>query len=69
VIGDQATWHLAADAPLTSDVESLAKPVSVWVHKVKTAAEVGPGIAQAIASARRAPGGNHATLSRMASKR
>ena len=57
VIGDQATWHLAADAPLTSDVESLAKPVSVWVHKVKTAAEVGPGVAQAIAAARRAPGG------------
>jgi acetolactate synthase-1/2/3 large subunit len=57
VIGDQATWHLAADAPLTSDIESLAKPVSVWVHKLKMAAEVGPGVAQAIASARRAPGG------------
>ncbi len=26
-IGDQATWHLAADAPLTSDIESLARPV------------------------------------------
>ena len=26
VIGDQATWHLAADAPLTSDIVSLASP-------------------------------------------
>ena len=57
VIGDQATWHLAADAPLTSDIESLAKPVSVWVRKLKTAAEVGPAMAEAIAASRRAPGG------------
>jgi acetolactate synthase-1/2/3 large subunit len=57
VIGDQATWHLAADAPLSSDIESLAKPVSVWVRKVKAAAEVGPAMAEAIAAARRAPGG------------
>ena len=28
LIGDQATWHLAADAPLTSDIDSLARPVS-----------------------------------------
>jgi acetolactate synthase-1/2/3 large subunit len=57
VIGDQATWHLAADAPLTSDIESLARPVSVWVRKSKTAAELGPDVADAIAASRRAPGG------------
>lgn len=28
IIGDHATWHLRYDAPLTSDIESLAKPVS-----------------------------------------
>ena len=33
IIGDQATWHLAADAPLTSDIVSLARPVSAWVRK------------------------------------
>ena len=27
LIGDQASWHLAADAPLTSDIASLARPV------------------------------------------
>lgn len=32
VIGDHMTWHLAADAPLSSDIDSLARPVSggVW---------------------------------------
>ena len=27
LIGDQASWHLAAEAPLTSDIASLARPV------------------------------------------
>src|SRR6202161_230942 len=31
-IGDQATWHRAADAPLTSDIVSLASPMSGWVR-------------------------------------
>ena len=30
LIGDHATWHLEADAPLTSDIVSLARPVSSW---------------------------------------
>lgn len=34
LVGDQASWHLAADAPLTSDIESLARPVSGWVHRL-----------------------------------
>src|SRR5437867_9992033 len=32
LIGDHASWHLAADAPLTSDITSLAAPVSGWVR-------------------------------------
>src|SRR5262249_14545571 len=32
VVGDHATWHLAADAPLTSDIVSLASPMSGWVR-------------------------------------
>lgn len=35
LIGDQTSWHLEFDAPLTSDIESLAKPVSGWVHRIK----------------------------------
>ncbi|MBN1662120.1 MAG: acetolactate synthase large subunit [Deltaproteobacteria bacterium] len=30
IVGDHPTWHLAADAPLTMDIASLAKPVSLW---------------------------------------
>src|SRR5690348_16229195 len=34
IIGDHATWHLPHDAPLTSDIESLARPVSVDVLRI-----------------------------------
>ncbi len=30
LVGDHATTHLAHDPPLTSDIESLARPVSRW---------------------------------------
>jgi len=40
VIGDQASWHLAADAPLTSDIMSLASPVSTWVGMSESAQEL-----------------------------
>ncbi|HXX49289.1 MAG TPA: thiamine pyrophosphate-binding protein, partial [Myxococcota bacterium] len=61
VIGDQATWHLAADAPLTSDIESLARPVSRWVRKTATAVALAGDFADAVAAAR-AGGGGVATL-------
>jgi acetolactate synthase-1/2/3 large subunit len=56
VIGDHATWHLAADAPLTSNIESLAKPVSAWVRYVPTPGAVAVDTANAIAEAMRPPG-------------
>ncbi|HLW70290.1 MAG TPA: acetolactate synthase large subunit [Candidatus Binataceae bacterium] len=56
VIGDHATWHLAADAPLTSDIVSLARPVSGWIREVKSAAAVAADTADAIAAAGGAPG-------------
>jgi acetolactate synthase-1/2/3 large subunit len=37
LIGDHATYHRALDAPLTSDIAALAKPVSVWVRSAETA--------------------------------
>lgn len=33
VVGDQASWHQVADPPLSSDIESLARPVSGWVGR------------------------------------
>ena len=56
LIGDHATWHVGADAPLTSDIVSLATPVSGWVRSVRTAASLANTTAQAIAAAGRAPG-------------
>ncbi len=56
VIGDHATWHLAADAPLTSDIVSLANPVSGWVREVKSPSRFPQDTAEAIAAAGRSPG-------------
>jgi acetolactate synthase I/II/III large subunit len=40
VVGDHATWHAPADAPLTTDIYGLADPVSVWVRKAKSARSI-----------------------------
>ena len=34
IVGDHATYHLKFDAPLTADIEGLARPVSGWVRTV-----------------------------------
>ena len=57
LVGDQATWHRDADAPLTSDIVSLAKPVSRWVRESREAASLAQDAAEAIAAAWEAPGG------------
>src|SRR5437588_5588654 len=57
LVGDQATWHRGADAPLTSDIVSLARPVSRWVREARTAAGVAQDAAEAIAAAQESPGG------------
>lgn len=56
LVGDQATWHLAADAPLTSDIVSLAQTVSAWVRTNRSASELPGDLAEAIAAASRIPG-------------
>src|SRR5215472_917544 len=56
VIGDHATWHLAADAPLTSDIVSLASPMSGWVRSTKSAGAIGDDMAAAITASVRPPG-------------
>ena len=56
VIGDHATYHRALDAPLTSDVEAVARTWSHWVRSTETPAAVGPDTAEAIRVAMTAPG-------------
>jgi acetolactate synthase-1/2/3 large subunit len=57
LIGDHATWHLPADAPLTSDIESLARPVSAWVRRNSSAEEMAGDAAEAVVAASVRPGG------------
>jgi acetolactate synthase I/II/III large subunit len=56
LVGEHATWHLAADAPLTSDIESLARPVSAWVRRNRSAEELAGDVADAIKAASTKPG-------------
>jgi acetolactate synthase I/II/III large subunit len=53
IIGDHATWHAHADAPLTSDIVSLARPVSGWVRSASGARTLARDTAEAIAAAGR----------------
>lgn len=61
IVGDHASYHLAYDAPLTSDIEALARPMSHWVHRTANAGAVAQDASEAIRVAR-AAGGQIATL-------
>lgn len=56
VVGDHATAHKRLDAPLESDIDSLARPVSAWVRRSLHAADVAADAAEAVAASIR-PGG------------
>ena len=56
LIGDHASWHLPFDAPLSSDIESLARPVSGWLRSSASAKELARDAAEAIRAALTPPG-------------
>jgi acetolactate synthase-1/2/3 large subunit len=56
IIGDHATYHRQYDAPLTSDIEGLARPNSHWVRTSPDAMSIAADGALAIAAARTPPG-------------
>lgn len=56
IVGDHATYHLQYDAPLTSDIESLARPVSGWVKTSKSSRDISADTADAFVEACKAPG-------------
>lgn len=56
IVGEHASYHIQHDAPLTADIEGVARPMSDWVktsHSSKTVAADG---ALAVEAARQAPG-------------
>jgi acetolactate synthase-1/2/3 large subunit len=56
VVGDHATYHTQYDAPLQSDIESVARNVSSWVRTTASVAELSRDAAQAVAAAIGPPG-------------
>ncbi|MBR0893324.1 acetolactate synthase large subunit [Bradyrhizobium tropiciagri] len=55
IVGQHATYHIGYNAPLTSDIEGLARPMSSWVRTSPDAKSVAADGAAAIAAAKSAP--------------
>jgi acetolactate synthase-1/2/3 large subunit len=62
LIGDHATYHRHLDAPLTSDIEALVRPLAAWVGVAARAPETGAKAATAYAASLGPPGGNACLL-------
>jgi acetolactate synthase-1/2/3 large subunit len=56
IVGEHATYHIAHDAPLTSDIAGLAAPMSHWVRTSPSPRTVASDGALAVAAARQVPG-------------
>lgn len=56
LVGDHASWHLKYDAPLTSDIASLARPVSAWYRSVASASQLWQDTTDAVQASTAAPG-------------
>src|SRR3569623_3292527 len=41
IVGDHASHHLRYNAPLTTDIERLARPMSEWVRRASGPSDVG----------------------------
>ncbi len=57
VVGEHATYHRQYDAPLASDIASVARPNSVWMETPEYAKDVAGAGARAYAASMSAPGG------------
>src|SRR6476661_1333928 len=55
IVGQHATYHIGYNAPLTSDIEGLARPMSSWVRTSPDAKSVSTDGMAAIAAAKSAP--------------
>jgi acetolactate synthase I/II/III large subunit len=56
IVGDHATYHARFDAPLQSDIESIASAVSPWIRTSTDPAHVAQDAADAVAAAMSPPG-------------
>jgi acetolactate synthase-1/2/3 large subunit len=51
IVGDHATYHSQYDAPLNSDIETVARTFSGWTQRPTRPADIGPAAAAAVAAA------------------
>jgi len=56
IIGQHPAYHLKYDAPLTSDIEAIARPYSKWLRTAPASARLGRDGADAVVAARTSPG-------------
>jgi acetolactate synthase I/II/III large subunit len=56
VVGEHAGYHIQYDAPLTSDIEGVARPMSDWVKTSHSSKSIAGDAALAVQAARTAPG-------------
>lgn len=56
IVGEHATYHIELDAPLTADIEGIARPVSHWIKTSNLSTEIAGHGAEAIAAAMVPPG-------------
>ena len=56
IVGEHATAHLALDAPLTSDITTLAAPMSDWVRTIASVDGIAGDGREAVAQALGLPG-------------
>ena len=56
IVGEHALDHIKLNAPLTSDIEGIAKPVSHWVKTSQSSTDIAKDGAEAISAAMVAPG-------------
>ncbi|HEY0329666.1 MAG TPA: acetolactate synthase large subunit [Rhodopseudomonas sp.] len=47
IVGDHAVEHLPLDSPLTSDIDSLARPMSRWVRRIADPVQIDRDVAEA----------------------
>jgi acetolactate synthase I/II/III large subunit len=57
IVGDHARGHLALDPPLAADIESLARPVSVWYRESSVPEALASDARDAVLAAWGPPGG------------
>ena len=55
IVGQHAVYHIEYNAPLTSDIEGLARPMSAWVRTSPNSKSVAKDGAAAIAAAKSSP--------------